>query len=379
MTGYHLEAQALLRHLSRAGLSLEVLTPGQRTRLSEAPVAEFHHVPAHLLRPDPGVPVRVGRLAAETDRVPGRWVNRCADLTEIWVPSRFSAAAFTASGLEPRRLKVLPVGVDTRLFRPAEAGDPSARGGPPGLSEDRFRFLSVLSWQRRKGWDLLVRAFVEEFRPDEGASLILKVCPFGPASFVLPGGRDRFGAALFLGLREQLDRFVSEHLGRALSAAPPVFLLDAALPRRRLAALYRACDAFVLPSRGEGLGRPYLEAMATGLPTIGTGWGGNLEFMTPDNSYLIEVEGLEPADPPPGFTDGPSAADRPNEDGSPPPRWARPSVAHLRELMRRVFRDRREAAARGRRARADVAAGWDEAATCRTIADELARLVSVST
>ncbi len=34
-------------------------------------------------------------------------------------------------------------------------------------------------------------------------------------------------------------------------------------------ALYKTMDCFVLPSRGEGWGRPQVEAMAMGLPIIG--------------------------------------------------------------------------------------------------------------
>lgn len=34
-------------------------------------------------------------------------------------------------------------------------------------------------------------------------------------------------------------------------------------------------------------GRPYMEAMACGLPTIGSGATGNLDFMTDENSVLI--------------------------------------------------------------------------------------------
>lgn len=33
--------------------------------------------------------------------------------------------------------------------------------------------------------------------------------------------------------------------------------------------LYKAADAFVLPSRGEGWGRPHVEAMSMALPVIG--------------------------------------------------------------------------------------------------------------
>ncbi len=113
-----------------------------------------------------------------------------------------------------------------------------------------------------------------------------------------------------------------------------------------LPGLYTACDAFVLPSRGEAWGLPYIEAMACGLPAIGARWGGNLAFMNDDNSYPIEIEGLE---------DVPPHIDTPVLIGH---KWAKPSVEHLRRQMRYVFEHRQEAQGTGGKAREDVCQHW---------------------
>lgn len=63
--------------------------------------------------------------------------------------------------------------------------------------------------------------------------------------------------------------------------------------QRDMASLYRSADAFVLPSRGEGWGRPHVEAMAMGLPVIATNWSGSTEFLRPDASYPLPIDGLE--------------------------------------------------------------------------------------
>ena len=70
---------------------------------------------------------------------------------------------------------------------------------------------------------------------------------------------------------------------------PDIVLWDQSSSADEMAALYRSASAFVLPSRGEGWGRPYMEAMACGLPTIGTRYLGSADFMTDENSFLVDA------------------------------------------------------------------------------------------
>ncbi|MEP6754165.1 MAG: glycosyltransferase, partial [Chthonomonadales bacterium] len=92
---------------------------------------------------------------------------------------------------------------------------------------------------------------------------------------------------------EQAQEFVKDHLQLDLTDLVTTgvvrFIFDK-LPRKDLLDLYRESDAFVLPSRGEGWGRPYMEAMALGIPTIGTNWSGNTAFMNEGNSFLVDYK-----------------------------------------------------------------------------------------
>lgn len=127
---------------------------------------------------------------------------------------------------------------------------------------------------------------------------------------------------------------------------------DADYPR-----LYASADAFVLPSRGEGWGRPTVEAMAMGLPVIATNWSGATAFLDESVGYPLAVDGLEQAQ---GWAAG--------------LRWARPSEAHLRALMRHVARGAPEGRARGAAARARMVERYSPDAIARALLAELARI-----
>ena len=61
-----------------------------------------------------------------------------------------------------------------------------------------------------------------------------------------------------------------------------------AIPRSRVLELFKQCDLFVMPSRTEGLPRAMIEAMAQGLPCIGTRVGGIPELL--DDAALVPVD-----------------------------------------------------------------------------------------
>ena len=291
-----------------------------------------------LFRPVPGAALTVGRTMFETDGVPEDWVHLCNEMDQVWVPSAFNFETFAAAGVDEERLRVVPSPIADHVFRsPAE---PLVLPG-----SGTYTFLSVFAWGLRKGWDLLTRSFIEEFERGE-AKLVMKVTPAEKHTLA-----DH---------QLELERFIVESIGRDPDRCPEIYLIDSDLGMDDMLRLYRSADAFVLPSRGEGWGRPYMEAMAAGLPTIGSRWSGNLEFMDDQNSYLIDCA-TEPVA-------REAILEVPQYRGH---HWAAPSVEHLRQLMRSVMRHPDIAAVKANRGRAQVLADYGWEASAKTMAKVL--------
>ncbi|WP_019122720.1 glycosyltransferase [Brevibacillus massiliensis] len=288
----------------------------------------------------PAAPISIARAMFETDSLHENCVEVLNEMTEIWVPSEFNRETFARAGVRPERIHIIPGTVDEDIFNPA-----AARAIPQAAARG-FRFLSVFDWSVRKGWDILLRAYFEEFTQDDDVSLIIKVTKLNHPK-ADPTGKIR-ELVKKLGIRQR----------------PHIEIIEASLSEEQMAGLYAAADCFVLPSRGEGWGRPYMEAMAMELPTIGTRWSGQLSFMNDRNSYLIDIEGLVPVDTsemPPHFSGH---------------RWAEPSVDHLKSLMRHVYSHRDEARLKGRTARQDVFPRFSKRTIGRQIFQRIADLVT---
>lgn len=65
------------------------------------------------------------------------------------------------------------------------------------------------------------------------------------------------------------------------------------IPQKDLPIYFRVSDVFARPSRSEGLGNSFLEAMAAGIPVIGTPVGGIVDFLSNGHTGLL----ADPEDP----------------------------------------------------------------------------------
>jgi glycosyltransferase involved in cell wall biosynthesis len=228
-------------------------------RSGAADVTLVHTLPAHYPRlRERGVPT-IGLSAWETRELPRSWREPARAVDEIWVPSTFCVEAFhTATGL-PVRVVPHPV-----------APPPPAAKVFPGVPDDAFVLASVMEWQSRKNPLGLVRAFSRAFQGRRDVVLVMKL------------GRR-------LGLDETRVARAIDRAGVRFGAPPVhVFFADG-VSRHVIHRLLRRADAYVSLHRAEGFGLTIAEAMAAGLPTVATGYSGNLEYTDASSGLLVRA------------------------------------------------------------------------------------------
>jgi glycosyltransferase involved in cell wall biosynthesis len=272
----------------------------------------------------------IGLWAWEVEHFPERWHSSFSMVDEVWAVSAHAAAALDAAASVP----VLPIGY------PVEVGPfPTRSRTQLGVPSDDFLFLfafDYLSVFARKNPLAVLDAFVNAFEPGEDAVLVLKC------------------------INAEHDPEHHRELLAAAAAHPKVHVIDRYLDPGEKDALTASCDCYVSLHRAEGFGLTMAEAMFLGKPVIATGYSGNLDFMTPENSLLVDYR-LVPvgvgADPYP-----------------PDARWAEPDITQASAYMRLVFEDRALARTLGARATAGIRSTHSALAVGQVMRDRLDRL-----
>jgi glycosyltransferase involved in cell wall biosynthesis len=275
----------------------------------------------------------IGFWAWEVSSFPSRFASAFDHLDEVWVGSRHVHDA--VSQVATRPVAAIP--------QPVWLASSAARSAPPPDLPVGFRFLfafDYLSVFERKNPLGAIEAFTMSFAPGSGAKLIVKA------------------------LNPDHDPPAHRRLVAAAAQHPDISLIERRLSRDERDGLMRAADCYVSLHRAEGFGYTLAESMWLGKPVIATAYSGNVDYMTPENSYLVDYR-LVPI----GLEHAPYPADG---------EWAQPDVAQAARLMRDVFENRDAAAARGERAGIDIRRTHSPEAAGRAMRARLEHLVASS-
>ncbi|NLD91757.1 MAG: glycosyltransferase [Fibrobacter sp.] len=270
-----------------------------------------HRWPPDFSRPSSGK--LIAMQPWEYGSLPVKWrdyMNSTVD--EVWVYTHYLKKCYVNSGVDEKKIVTVPLGIDPDVFKP---------GAEPlrtmvDLSNGRYTFFFNGGATLRKGVDILVNAYLNEFSVSDNVCLVIK---------------DSCAYAKNLSAR-------IEELSKRTDIAKIIYL-NVNVDHYELPSLYAACDCYVHPYRAEGYGLPIAEALACDKPAIVTGGGSCLDFIDPDMAYFVKcsIETMNQK----------VVSDMPTVDF---PFWFLPDMEHLQKVMRYVFDNRKQANDRGKKA-----------------------------
>lgn len=192
-----------------------------------------------------------------------RWPLRRADV--VLAISRYTAEQLEkVQGVDAARVHLLPLGLDPAFWKRARnVGEVRLPAGFP-QGHTLLTVTRLAANEGYKGVDTVIQA------------LPGLACSVPDVHYAVVGEGD--------------DRPRLETLARALGVADRVHFLgrlEAESPE--LIGCYASCDVFVMPSRGEGFGLVFLEAMAFGKPVVGGAHGGTPDVIEDGaTGFLVE-------------------------------------------------------------------------------------------
>lgn len=279
----------------------KVVFGAQNRKLEQAGAMVWHDQPREKWLYSP-FKKNIAIVPFETTVIPLSWIGKINNFDALFTLCKQNVEAFKNAGVKVP-IELIHWGVDPEKFYELERP-----------ARDTFTFGTMGALTTRKGTDILIEAFREEFQAEKDVRLICKTS-YNYYPFSVPDTR----------VSVQMGEITHEELMKEF---------------------FQKIDCFAFPTRGEGFGLPPLEAMATGVPAIVTGWSGPMEYMTPDIGWLIDYK-MVPAE---AFT-----KDTYKEECGD---WAEPDKQHLRKLMRYAYEHRQEVREKGKAAAKYVKENW---------------------
>jgi len=299
---YDMRIVCLNGSLSRNFLSKEsynLLEPLTKKKPNQKAVQVYHCIPPMQMR-FPRTDRSIGFATFETYEPPSKWIDLLNRLDAVICPSNFNYSIFAHAGVK-KPLFYLPHCIDTKIWNDKVS---------PLTSYERFTFLFVGTWKKRKGWQELIESYFREFSLKDNVQLLIKTDKIQTAI------QDIENIKLFLGLKKEYPKIVFEKR----------IFDDKTMPF-----FYKSADCLIMCSLGEGFGLPALQCMSVKVPVIVTNFSGCQEYASLERCTLLE---------PSGFI---MHSNMDNISQFANKKWPRITIQSIQESMRRVFSNKDEA------------------------------------
>lgn len=237
----------------------------------------------------------------ETTIAAAPWIEGCNKMNVVFTISEHSKNVFenskygyrAANGAQgtlelQKPIEVLHNCIDTAVFGKKAPVDKKLTETLDSIPET-FAFLFVGHWLRgdfgedRKNVALLVKLFMETFKQITNKPLPALILKTSSAGFSILDREE---------ILSKINQIRSSVKLEGTQKLPNIYLLHGELTETEMNTIYnhQKVKAHISLTKGEGFGRPLLEASVSGKPVIASGWSGHLDFLTTDGSILVGGE-----------------------------------------------------------------------------------------
>ncbi len=203
----------------------------------------------------------IGFGVYETFQPIPKWIEILNKNDAIVVPSKFNYKIFAHAPIK-KPLFHIPHSIDTNLYN---------IGIKPSNIYNKFTFLFMGTWKKRKGYDQLFEAWFSEFSDKDNVQLIIKTDKPKQAEVYAGNKKKQMG------------------INKGIA---PILFENKVFNEIMLPKFVKSAHCLISPSLGEGFGYPGLQSMALGVPVIITNFSGCQDYANEDTATLLEPNGF---------------------------------------------------------------------------------------
>lgn len=231
---------------------------------SKAPTLKIWHQHDLALRPGSGLYTVMPFF--ELDTLQKNEIHQINQADIVFTPTKWSASVLKKNNIN-KKIVVAPLGADSQIFNPMNFITEPKIG-------DNYVFLHVGKWEKRKGQDFLLKAFEKAFSKEDKVELWL--CPHNP----------------FLN-EDELSTWYK--LVETNKLSDKITILKRQPTQSDLAKIMSHSDCGIFLSRAEGWNNEIPEMMLMNKAIIATNYSAHTEYLTKQNSFMVEVDKTETA------------------------------------------------------------------------------------
>jgi glycosyltransferase involved in cell wall biosynthesis len=202
----------------------------------------------------------------EADKIPEPWLKtyKTGLFKKIIVACHWNREVFEKE-----------TGIPTYIYRPSMEINKTGAG-----KQEIFRIFSMSQWIYKKGFDILIKAYCQEFFDNTDTELFIKTYRHE----TLKGAKSETEKNIIL---QEAKQYKNSIFNYSKNPSCKIAIKTGYVDEREIQEYYEKSSIFCLPTRGEGFGLTIAQAALSGLPCLVPDLGGQKDLVDPALNTLI--------------------------------------------------------------------------------------------